>query len=157
MWCSARDGPLCTYYNLNIPPACSRQAALTCVHPNLPPPLPGAHDVPSDIFIKLISGSGPPWDQMNYWQIESLKYKRACIVTGCTRPMCQVSQSLSFSWLSLHSPDKADYWHRLLSADKCEGVAAPCYPAHTSPWNSDKETKIWRKQWRWSLHTLTPL
>ena len=82
----------------------------------------------SDIFIKLISSPGPPGSN------ELLTNR---IIEINERLHCGWILTALMGWLSLYSPDKAGYWHlyytAVLSGDKCEGVAASCYRAHTSP------------------------
>ena len=96
MWCSARDGPLCTYYNLNIPRGRSIQAALTCVHPNVPAPPP----VPVHTMCRVtyllnwyLAQGRPGSNELLTNRIIEINEPALWL----DWPMCQVSHSLSLS------------------------------------------------------------
>ena len=158
MWCSARDGPLCTYYNLNIPRGRSIQAALTCVHPNVPAPPP----VPVHTMCRVtyllnwyLAQGRPGSNELLTNRIIEINEP----VLWLHWPMCQVSHSLSLSVIK--SPFSWQGWLLALgywAVTSVKVLLRVIQPTH-QPWNSDKDAKIWRKQIepRWSLHTLTPL
>ena len=158
MWCSARDGPLCTYYNLNIPRGRSIQAALTCVHPNVPAPPP----VPVHTMCRVtyllnwyLAQGRPGSNELLTNRIIEINEP----VLWLHWPMCQVSHSLSLSVIK--SPFSWQGWLLALgywAVTSVKVLLRVIQPTH-QPWNSDKDAKIWRKQieLRWSLHALTPL
>ena len=158
MWCSARDGPLCTYYNLNIPRGRSIQAALTCVHPNVPAPPP----VPVHTMCRVtyllnwyLAQGRPGSNELLTNRIIEINEPALWLHW----PMCQVSHSLSLSVIK--SPFSWQGWLLALgywAVTSVKVLLRVIQPTH-QPWNSDKDAKIWRKQIseRWSLHTLTPL
>ena len=158
MWCSARDGPLCTYYNLNIPRGRSIQAALTCVHPNVPapPPVP-VHPMCRVTYLLnwYLAQGRPGSNELLTNRIIEINEPALWLHW----PMCQVSHSLSLSVIK--SPFSWQGWLLALgywAVTSVKVLLRVIQPTH-QPWNSDKDAKIWRKQIseRWSLHTLTPL